>query len=326
MAVHLSLGVPSSPLPLTFLRPPKLLSEPIIKNPSRTSFLGSRCASSFPASSPMESRPKLMEFPHLLAPHRDLMITLIAALETRLDSHLLPVSLPPDVEFYQNETNSSQGSLCIRKGRDSSPIDFMLASWLHLKQPSGDAFNITNLQVYLKPTTNAPHFQFELVQCSPTYLIFFLDLTPRKDLVLNPDYLKTFYEHNQLEPLRRQLDELVPESKPYFSSSLYFRQVVSPTGILVSIKSEAADGRIEEIMRDNISPIANQVLGLWIDECDFEGSGNVVGENEKSELEKRDYMIKSKAVQMDLSASMPLQFGQEVADRVLGVIRTVFNI
>ncbi|KAF5736142.1 hypothetical protein HS088_TW14G00277 [Tripterygium wilfordii] len=255
----------------------------------------------------MDSQRKLMEFPHLSAAHRDLMLSLIMALESRLDSHLLPVSVPPDVEFYQNETTGSQGSLCVRKGHHSSPIDFMLASWLHLEQPNGDVFNITNLQVYLKPTANAPHFQFELVQCNPTYLIFFLDLTPRKDLVLNPDYLKTFYEDNQLEPLRRQLNELVPESQPYFSSSLYFRHVMSPTGILVSIKShEAADGRVEEIIRDNISLIANEVLGLWIDKCDFEGCGNVVGETEKIELEKRDYMIKSKAIQLDLFTTMPL--------------------
>jgi red chlorophyll catabolite reductase len=29
---------------------------------------------------------------------------------------------------------------------------------------------------------------------------------------------------------------------------------------------------------------------------------------------------------MDLSSSMPIQFGQDVADRILGVIRGVFRI
>ncbi|KAJ0045092.1 hypothetical protein Pint_05053 [Pistacia integerrima] len=208
----------------------------------------------------MRRHSKLMEFPHLSASHKELMAGIISALETRLQSELLPSSVvPPDVEYYQNETGLSQGTLHIRRGLQSSHIDFMLASWLHLQQPNGGgAMNVTNLQVYLKPSINVPHFQLELVQCTPSYMIFFVDLTPRKDLVLNPDYLKTFYEETQLDVYRQNLDR-VPEIKPYFSSSLYFRGVVSPTGILVSIKCEDGDGgkdRCEGIIRENVSPIA----------------------------------------------------------------------
>ncbi|CAK7337666.1 unnamed protein product [Dovyalis caffra] len=182
--------------------------------------------------------------------------------------------------------------------------------------------NITNIQGYLKPSTDAPHFQFELVQCSPTYFIFFLDLIPRKDLVLHPDYLKTFYEDTQLEARRQQFDTHIPEAKPYFSSSLYFRNVVSPTGILASITCE--DGgtteRAEEIIRNNIVPIANEVLEIWMDSCVCKRTSSV-GEDERAQLEKRDRMIKSRAIEMDLSSSMPVQFGEEVANKVLGVIR-----
>ncbi|GAV82421.1 RCC_reductase domain-containing protein [Cephalotus follicularis] len=267
---------------------------------------------------------RLMEFPHLSAPHKDLMVSLISAFETRLDSHLLPSLVPPDVEYYQNHSGTSQGTLLIRPGIVSSPIDFILASWLHLELPTGGAMNITNLQGYLKPSTDAPHFQFELVQCNPTYLIFFLDLTPRKDLVLYPDYLKTFYEDNKLEALRQQLDQ-VSEIKPYFSSSLHFRSVVSPTGILVSIKC-TGDGaqRAGEIIRDNISHVANEVMEIWMYNCVCRVRD--IGDYERAQLEKRDRLIKSKAIEMDLSSSLPMQFGQEVADRVLEVIKGAFNI
>lgn len=264
-----------------------------------------------------------MEFPHLSESHRDTMVEFISALENRLGSHLLPCSVPPDVEYYQNETGTSQGTLYVRSGIDSSPIDFILASWLYLEQPTGGAFNITNIAGYLKSSTDVPHFQFELVQCSPNYFILFLDLLPRKDIVLHPDYLKTFYEGTQLEALRQRLDR-VPEVQPYFSSSLYFRHVISPTGILVSIKSE--DGgleRVEEIIREHVSPISTEVLGIWMDMC-VNGGEEVVG-NERTVLEKRDKLIKSKAIDMDLSSSMPKQFGQEVADRVLRVIKNVFK-
>ncbi|KAF9678491.1 hypothetical protein SADUNF_Sadunf07G0040500 [Salix dunnii] len=280
--------------------------------------------SPFEMEQPMRGR-ALMEFPHLLAPHKDLMVGLISALDKRLHRHLLPSSatVPPDAEYYQNQSGASQGSLCINRGVDSSPIDFILASWLHLSLPNGGAMNITNIQGYLKSSTDAPHFQFELVQCSPTYFIFFLDLIPRKDLVLNPDYLKTFYEDSRLEALRKQLGTQVLEAKHYFSSSLYFRNVVSPTGIVVSITCEEAGktGRAEEIIRDSIEPIANEVLEIWMDRCVCKGGTTIAGENERDQLEKRDRMIKSRAIEMDLSSSMPIQFGQEVADRVLGIIR-----
>ncbi|KAG6766972.1 hypothetical protein POTOM_028151 [Populus tomentosa] len=273
---------------------------------------------------------RLMEFPHLLAPHKDLMVGLNSAVDKRLHGHLLPssASVPPDAEYYQNQSGASQGSLCINRGVDSSHIDFILTSWLHLSLPNGGAMDITNIQGYLKSSTDAPHFQFELVQCSPTYFIFFLDLIPRKDLVLHPDYLKTFYEDSRLEALRKQLETQVLEAKPYFSSSLYFRNVVSPTGILVSITCE--DGgtteRAEEIIRDNIEPIANEVLELWMDSCVCKGGTATIEENERDQLEKRDRMIKSRAIEMDLSSSMPIQFGQDVADRILGIIRGVFRI
>lgn len=267
-----------------------------------------------------------MEFPYLTDPHRDTMVDLISAMENRLGSHhLLPSSVPPDVEHYQNESGTSQGTLHIRCGIDSSPIDFVLASWLHLEQPTGGALDITNIAGYLKSSTDVPHFQFELVKCSPTFLILFLDLIPRKDIVFSPDYLKTYYEDTQLEKFRQRLDQL-PEVQPYFSSSLYFRRVVSPTGIVVSIKCEDGAGpeRVEEIIREHVRPISNDIMRIWIDMC--VGEGVEVGETERAVLEKRDSLIKSKAIEMDLSSSMPKQFGQEVADRVLRVIKSVYNV
>ena len=204
-------------------------------------------------------------------------------------------------------------------------IDFVLASWLHLELPTGGALDITNIAGYLKSSTDVPHFQFELVKCSPTFLILFLDLIPRKDIVFSPDYLKTYYEDTQLEKFRQRLDQL-PEVQAYFSSSLYFRRVVSPTGIVVSIKCEDGAGpeRVEEIIREHVRPISNDIMRIWIDMC--VGVGVEVGETERAVLEKRDSLIKSKAIEMDLSSSMPKQFGQEVADRVLRVIKSVYNV
>jgi len=75
-----------------------------------------------------------MEFPHLLAPHKDLMVGLISAVDKRLHGHLLPssASVPPDAEYYQNQSGASQGSLCINRGVDSSPVLSLSLSHTHL--------------------------------------------------------------------------------------------------------------------------------------------------------------------------------------------------
>ncbi|XP_011043561.1 PREDICTED: red chlorophyll catabolite reductase, chloroplastic-like [Populus euphratica] len=185
-----------------------------------------------------------MEFPHILAPHKDLMVGPISAVDKRLHGHLLPssASVPPDAEYYQNQSGASQGSLCINRGVDSSPTS------------------------------------------SSTQITSKLSMK-----ILNSKHLGNNLTH-------------------YFSSSLYFQNVVSSMRILVGITCE--DGgtteRAEEIIRDNIDPIANEVLELWMDSCVCKEGTTTVGDNERDQLEKRDRMIKSRAIEMDLSSSMPI--------------------
>lgn len=258
-----------------------------------------------------------MDFPYVSAPHKDLMVDLVSTVETRLDSFLNPCSLPPDVQSYQNETGTAHAAIHLRSGVQSSLIDFMLGSWLHCELPSGGALNITSLSAYLNSSTDAPNLLVELIQSSPTSMVLILDLPPRKDLVLNPDYLKTFYEDTQLDQHRQHLEKL-SEVRPYFSSSLYIRSVVSPTAILVRIETE----QLEEMIQTHVTPIAKQVLKTWLDICAF--GERTVGETEKAYLKKRDEMSKSKTIEIDLGSNLPRLFGQETANRVLEALREVF--
>ena len=59
----------------------------------------------------------------------------------------------------------------------------------------------------------------EVIQNDSSNPILLLDLLPRKCLVFNPDYLKTFYEDTELENYR-QLIENAPQSQFYVPSSL----------------------------------------------------------------------------------------------------------
>ncbi|PRQ56353.1 putative Red chlorophyll catabolite reductase [Rosa chinensis] len=276
------------------------------------------------ASSSMEPHPtKFMEFPYVSTPHKNLMVHLVSTVETRLASHLLPSTLPPDVQYYQNDTATNHASLHIRSGLPSSPIDFILGSWLHCQLPTGGALNITSFSSYLNPSTDAPNFLLELIQSSPTSLVLILDLPPRKDLVLHPDYLKTFYEDTKLDTPRQKLQKLA-EVKPYFSSSLYIRSVVSPTAILVRVEAVEGGLSLEEIIENHIGPVAREVLGIWLEQCAL--GKREVGENEKAELKKRDDLVKRKTIEIDLGSNFPRLFGPDAADRVLGAIREAYRV
>ena len=251
------------------------------------------------------------------------MVDLVSTVETRLASQLLPCTLPPDVQYYQNESGTNHATLHIRPGLTSSPIDFVLGSWLHCQLPTGGALDITSFFSYLNPSTNAPHFLLEFFQSSPTSLVLFLDLLPRKDLVLHPDYLQTFYEDTQLDSPRQKLEKLA-EVKPYVSPALYIRSFVSPTAILVRIEAQDGGLSLEEIIENHVGPVAKEVLGIWLDQCAC--VKREVGENERDELKKRDDLVKRKAIELDLGSNFRTWFGPDTADRVLGAIREAYKV
>ncbi|KAK4488375.1 hypothetical protein RD792_004136 [Penstemon davidsonii] len=268
-------------------------------------------------------RAKFMEFPYASTQQRNLMVELLSSVETRLGPSLQSCTLPPDVQHFRNPTDTAHASLHLRSGLPSSQIDFILGGWIHCKLPSGGALNITSLSAYLKSSTDAPHFLLELIQSNPKSLVLILDLTPRKDLILYPDYLKTYYEDTQLDKHRQRL-HMLPEVKPYFSPSLYIRAVVSPIAILVNIDvGDEEEANVEEIIRDHVGPVAKELLQFWLEECACLERG--VGESEKGCLAGRDRIMKNKTIEVDLGSSFPRLFGGEVADRVLGVLKEYYN-
>ncbi|XP_009793000.1 red chlorophyll catabolite reductase, chloroplastic [Nicotiana sylvestris] len=299
--------------------------QPLLPSSSRSVFLRKSlsCSSSKYMEQQNENKSKLKEFPYVSVPHRELMVELISTVENRLGTALLPCTLPSNVQYFENSTATAHASLYVRSGHSSSQVDFILGSWVHCDLPTGGALNITSLSAYLRPSTDAPNFLIEVIRSSPTSLILILDLPPRKDLVQHPDYLKTFYEETQLDE-QRQLLEKLPEVKPYFSSSLYIRAVVSPSAILVSIETEASQAvRIDEIIQDHISPVAKVMLETWLDLCAC--AERKLTEDESTALAKRDKIIKNKTIEIDLESSFPRLFGQEVANKVLVVLREIYN-
>lgn len=199
-----------------------------------------------------------------------------------------------------------------------------MGSWLNCQLPTGGALNITSLSAYLRTMTDAPNFLFELIRNGPNSLVLILDLTPRKDLVMYPDYLKSFYEDTQLDSHRQALQTL-PEAQTYFSSALYIRSAVSPTAVMLKIETDAGQDRLEEIVADQLSAVSKAVLEIWLDKCAL-GKNRVMDESERAYLEKRDAVVKRKTIDIDLASNFPRLFGPEIAGRVIEVLREVYAV
>ncbi|KAM6564339.1 hypothetical protein CsatB_024337 [Cannabis sativa] len=318
MAVVFSHGL-SSPLSSSSFLTASLQSSSLTRPPSNSVSVSAFTTPFRMELDNNERRRKFIEFPYVSSSHKKLMVDLVSMVETRLDSQLLPCTLPPDVQYYQNQSDTSHASLHIRSGHPSSLIDFILGSWIHCQLPTGGALNITSLSTYLKSSTDSPNFFMDIIRSSPTSLVLILDIPPRKDLALYPDYLKKYYEDTNLEA-QRQVLEKVPEFKPYFSPSLYIRAFVSPTVITARIESDSVE-RMEEIIQDHVGVVAKQVLETWLDTCAVVENGDEVDENEREYLQKRDLLVRSKTIEIDLASSLPRLFGPETADRIITTIQ-----
>uniref|UniRef100_A0A0E0M768 Red chlorophyll catabolite reductase n=1 Tax=Oryza punctata TaxID=4537 RepID=A0A0E0M768_ORYPU len=256
--------------------------------------------------------------------HREVVRALASRAEARLGARLLPSAVPPDVaEFRSGGAGNAVGSLDVRRGAPGSTIDFMLQSSLHCKVPNG-AIDITSLLIFLNASTDAPHFLMEIIQGSPTSIVVILDLLPRKDLGLHPEYIEKYYESTQVDKLREKIEEL-PQTRLYRSQSLFVRSAFSPTAILISIDcGQGGESTLEEIVYGQLATVANELLQIWLDCCADRASEMEEGERES--MLKRDQIVRSKSIEVDLTSNLPRMFDPDVASRVIAEIRKAFGV
>lgn len=77
------------------------------------------------------------------------------------------------------------------------------------------------------------------------------------------------------------------------------------------------------MIQEHINPIAKEIVQFWLDKC--ASVEKQVGETERAYLVKRDQIIKSKTIEVDLASSFPRLFGQEISAHVLGVLREYYH-
>ncbi|XP_037445261.1 red chlorophyll catabolite reductase-like [Triticum dicoccoides] len=253
--------------------------------------------------------------------HREVARALAA--EAAAAVPLLPSAVPVDVADFRNSAGTAVGTLDVRRGEPASSIDFMLHSSLHCKVPNG-AIDITSVLIFLNALTDAPHFLMEFIQGSPTSMVVILDLLPRKDLALHPEYLQKYYEHTHLDKQREKIEEL-PQTRPYRSPSLFVRSACSPTAVSVTIDcGQGGEGTLEEIVCGHLASAVKEVLQIWLHSCARDTSE--MEEAEREIMIKRDQAVRSKSIEVDLTANLPRMFGPDVSGHIIAEIRKAFGV
>eukprot|EP01018_Ginkgo_biloba_P019345 Gb_33842 [translate_table: standard] len=260
-----------------------------------------------------------VRFPYLTGACRSMMEDIATAIHRHLGSLLCQSRTPPDVSYFTSPRGNAEGSLILRSGANASQVKFVLGSWLHCRLGAG-ILNAATLIVMLGSQNDAPHFMFEIIQNDSSNFILLLDLLPRKDLVYNPDYLKTFYEETELEKYRQSVEK-AHQSQVYVPSSLYVRSAVSPTAILYKFRDLRSPNDLNLLVEKLIHPTAKKVLGTWLDAFNTVGGSQKVEEEEEKVILERDEQMRRKAVEKDLSSNLPKLFGQEITDRVIAAVR-----
>jgi red chlorophyll catabolite reductase len=200
-------------------------------------------------------------------------------------------------------------------------IDFTLEAWFHRQLPGGGAIDISTLIFFLNGATDAPHFLMELIQGSPTSLVVLIDLLPRKDLPLHPDYIARYYEATGVDAHRQSIERL-PQVRPYVSPLLLVRSLWSPTAVVVDVQcGEGGEAALEEIVRGQVATSAKEVLGIWLEHY---AAAVEMSDAEREGIVARDKMISTTELELNLSANLPRMFDADVSARVVAEIRKAF--
>ncbi|EMS67613.1 hypothetical protein TRIUR3_01567 [Triticum urartu] len=163
----------------------------------------------------------------------------------------------------------------------------------------------------------------EFIQGSPTSMVVLLDLLPRKDLALHPDYIEKYYENTEADKQRKIIEEL-PQARTYLSPSLFVRSAFSPTAVFFTIDcGRGGESVLEEIVHGQLASVVKGVLQVWLDTC--AGGTSEMEEGEREIMVRRDRTVRSKSIEVDLTANLPRMFGPDVSGRVIAEIRKAFG-
>ncbi|WP_244932144.1 hypothetical protein [Nocardioides sp. W7] len=229
----------------------------------------------------------------------------------------LPVQAHPsgaDLEYWATEDASYEGSLNPYTGDPDEGVEWLVHSWIGNRKAS---ILDMNLQVWLGPHIDVPHLI--IVFGTVPQIFFYSELTARRDLMTDVDYLNRYYD-----PLNESFLKLRGDDRFTWSVShgTYMRAYLSP--IAHSYTAERTED-VVETLREVVRERVDTWLG-WVRDA------KPVPVEERAALRERDHRVRTLGYTMDPMNELSKKFlGAERVDELvatragLGQIREMEN-
>lgn len=176
-----------------------------------------------------------------------------------------------DRNYYTSPNGEFEGSFQAWSGPG---CDWLVSSWLGNRQASILDMNAT---AFLSQETDVPHFV--MVFGTIPKLFFYFDFTPRRNLMVDTDYLDRYYGTINEEYLALRGH---PDFQWSVSHGTYMRALVNPS--TQSLTADLNDANID-LLGDYAYRMLDHWLG-WLDQA------APVAEGERAALQSLDYTVR----------------------------------
>jgi hypothetical protein len=203
------------------------------------------------------------------------------------------------LEYWSTDDGTWQGSMNTFTGPG---VEHMALTWIG--NPRASIVDVS-FQVFLGPETDVPHFiqDFGLIPD----LFHYSELIPRRDVMVDLDYLNRYYEPDNVDFLELRGDPRVTWS---VSHGVYMRAFNSPN--CHSYTMERTPEMID-VLRESVLKRFERWVG-WIQDA------TPVPEAERPSLMKRDHVVREFAYTQDpMNAISERMLGKERTQRMLDV-------
>ncbi len=204
-----------------------------------------------------------------------------------------------DRKYYTSPNGEFEGSMQAWSGPG---CDWLVNSWLGNRQASILDMNAT---AFLGQETDVPHFV--MVFGTIPKLFFYFDFTPRRNLMVDTDYLDRYYDAINDEYLDMRGD---PNFQWSVSHGTYMRALTNPS-------TQSLMGELNEDNIQRLSDYAYRMLDHWLGWLD---AAQAVPETERAALRDYDYRVRELGYARDPMNKLAEQvFGANQVDNMLSI-------
>ncbi|TKB46051.1 hypothetical protein [Thalassotalea mangrovi] len=210
-----------------------------------------------------------------------------------------------DIHQFDDLNGNHLGRMRNFTGKNN-PVDWVIHS--NIGQPENTFTNI-HLTFWMKDNTDVPHLGMAFGTLPEAF--YYIDLMPRCELVLHPDYVQKYYQPVNGLAMKHLNDLYFNNVKPFHAAMPFIRASLSPCAVAgvgpLSFFKDHAEDAIFELVRYWVALVKQAKIDTDTQACAFR--------------RQRDYMQRRNIVYLDPANPIAERLvGKEAADRLVRIL------